>query len=217
MDVHSATAAATGCRTLWLGDLPQFADEAYLAGLFASEGVASVKLIRNRVSGLPEGYAFLEFASHEAAADVLARYNGQPIPFTECLFRLNWAAHGVGRTTPEGEIGGVGRVGGGERWAKAQTTRSVIGREGGGRVFQGRLAPRAPPAGPPCPRQARRHVGCVVGWRRRRRCCGGDGRKGTGTSFHGPEKKRKKNENARVSTWRPRPNRPLLPLSPRLC
>ena len=106
MDVHSATAAATGCRTLWLGDLPAFADEAYLAGLFASEGVASVKLIRNRVSGLPEGYAFLEFTTHEAAADVLARYNGQPIPFTECLFRLNWAAHGVGRTTPEGERGG---------------------------------------------------------------------------------------------------------------
>ena len=105
MDVHSAHAAAIGCKTLWLGDLPSFADEAYLAGLFAAEGVASVKLIRNRVSGMPEGYAFLEFSSHEGAADVLARYNGQPIPFTECLFRLNWAAHGVGRTTPEGEQG----------------------------------------------------------------------------------------------------------------
>ncbi|KDD73151.1 hypothetical protein H632_c2480p0, partial [Helicosporidium sp. ATCC 50920] len=63
----------------------------------------SVKLIRNRSSGQSEGYAFLEFSSPEAAANVLALFNGQVIPGTDQIFRLNWAAYGVGKTASAGE------------------------------------------------------------------------------------------------------------------
>jgi RNA recognition motif-containing protein len=111
---HAETAKATGATTLWIGDLPHFADEAYVAGLFAAEGVVSVKLIYSRqVPNRPESFGFVTFHSHAAAADVLERYSGQPVPYTNCVFRLNWAAHGVGRTTAEGErLGGGGGVGG---------------------------------------------------------------------------------------------------------
>ena len=100
----AAAAAATGSRTLWQGDLPPFADEAYVASLYQAEGIVAVKFIRDRHTGFSQGYAFLEFASHEAAADVLRRYSSQPIPGSQdCVFRLNWASHGVGRSVQEGE------------------------------------------------------------------------------------------------------------------
>lgn len=100
----AAAAAATGSRTLWQGDLPPFADEAYVASLYQAEGIVAVKFIRDRHTGFSQGYAFLEFGSHEAAADVLRRYSSQPIPGSQdCVFRLNWASHGVGRSVQEGE------------------------------------------------------------------------------------------------------------------
>ncbi len=59
-------------RTLWLGDLPFWADENYVFNLFASTGaVVSCKIIRNKVTNLSEGYGFVEFRTHEAAEQVL--------------------------------------------------------------------------------------------------------------------------------------------------
>lgn len=34
---------------------------------------------------------------------LLKSYNGQPIPGTDQVFRLNWAAYGVGKAQPAGE------------------------------------------------------------------------------------------------------------------
>lgn len=91
-------------RSLWLGDLPQWIDEAFLLGIFAGTNqLVSVKLIRNRATGASEGYAFLEFRTHEAADTILKTYNGHPIPNTDLIFRLNWAAYGVGKAQPAGE------------------------------------------------------------------------------------------------------------------
>ncbi len=53
--------------------------------------------------GLSEGYGFLEFRSHEAAETILRTYNGHPIPGTEQVFRLNWAAFGVGKNATEAD------------------------------------------------------------------------------------------------------------------
>ena len=158
-------------RTLWLGDLPFWADENYVFNLFASTGaVVSCKIIRNKVTNLSEGYGFVEFRTHEAAeqvppsaiplhmavhlrgflaarrvstrrprgfsvyhvrhgavslhrtcriarrcaeatgglshvtasSQVLNTYNGCPIPNTDQLFRLNWAAFGVGKGSADG-------------------------------------------------------------------------------------------------------------------
>lgn len=92
-------------RSLWLGDLPQWVDESHLYNIFVITGqLVSVKLIRNRSSGLSEGYAFLEFRTHEAAAHVLSHWNGQPFPNDPShVLRLNWAAYGVGKSARQGE------------------------------------------------------------------------------------------------------------------
>ena len=74
-------------------------DETYLTHLFGSPGneLQSVKVIRNKQTGFSEGYGFVDFASNAAAQRVLQAYNGQVIPGTTQVFRLNWAAHGVGQ------------------------------------------------------------------------------------------------------------------------
>ena len=55
-----------GCR-----DLPYYCDESLLYALFAStQAVVSVKIIRNKVTNLSEGYGFVEFRTHEAAEQV---------------------------------------------------------------------------------------------------------------------------------------------------
>ncbi|KAL7618779.1 polyadenylate-binding protein RBP47B' [Lactuca sativa] len=89
-------------RTLWIGDLPYWADESYLHSWFAATNeVLSIKVIRNKATGLPEGYGFVEFASHSTAERVLQSYNGTQIPGTELSFRLNWASSGIGERRPD--------------------------------------------------------------------------------------------------------------------
>ncbi|KAL6867209.1 hypothetical protein ACP4OV_015233 [Aristida adscensionis] len=89
-------------RTLWIGDLQYWTDENYLYNCFAHTGeVQSVKIIRNKLSGLPEGYGFIEFISHEAAEKVLQTYNGTQMPGTEHTFRLNWASFSSGERRPD--------------------------------------------------------------------------------------------------------------------
>eukprot|EP00192_Tetraselmis_astigmatica_P012858 CAMPEP_0117660440 /NCGR_PEP_ID=MMETSP0804-20121206/6970_1 /TAXON_ID=1074897 /ORGANISM="Tetraselmis astigmatica, Strain CCMP880" /LENGTH=388 /DNA_ID=CAMNT_0005467171 /DNA_START=592 /DNA_END=1758 /DNA_ORIENTATION=- len=73
-------------------------DENFLYQAFLATGeVATTKVIRNKATGLSEGYGFIEFSSHEAAARVLQQLNGKAIPQTDQVFRLNWAAFGVGK------------------------------------------------------------------------------------------------------------------------
>lgn len=74
--------------------------------LFCSElvyplQVVSIKIIRNKITGQPEGYGFVEFVSHAAAERVLQTYNGTPMPGTEQNFRLNWASFGIGEKRPD--------------------------------------------------------------------------------------------------------------------
>ena len=99
-------------RSLWLGDLPTWVDEAFLVNVFApTQQLTSVKLIRNRMTGVSEGYAFLEFQNHASADYVLKMYNGQTVPGTDLTFRLNWAVYGVGKS--QGTQGGEGTAGNG--------------------------------------------------------------------------------------------------------
>lgn len=90
-------ASAEEVKTLWIGDLQYWVDESYLYGCFAHTGeVVSVKIIRNKLTGQPEGYGFVEFMSHAAAERILQTYNGTQMPGTEQTFRLNWASFGMG-------------------------------------------------------------------------------------------------------------------------
>ncbi|KAJ0020938.1 hypothetical protein Pint_31088 [Pistacia integerrima] len=89
-------------RTLWIGDLQYWVDENYLNSCFAHTGeVVSIKIIRNKITGQPEGYGFVEFVSHAAAERILQTYNGTPMPGTEQTFRLNWASFGIGEKRPD--------------------------------------------------------------------------------------------------------------------
>ncbi|XP_042513174.1 polyadenylate-binding protein RBP47B'-like isoform X2 [Macadamia integrifolia] len=84
-------------RTLWIGDLQYWIDESYLHNCFAHTGeVLSIKIIRNKITGQPEGYGFIEFVTHAAAERVLQTFNGTQMPGTEQTFRLNWASFGIG-------------------------------------------------------------------------------------------------------------------------
>ena len=84
-------------KTIWIGDLHHWMDENYLHRCFASTGeISSIKVIRNKQTGLSEGYGFVEFYSHATAEKVLQNYAGILMPNTEQPFRLNWATFSTG-------------------------------------------------------------------------------------------------------------------------
>ncbi|EDO32015.1 predicted protein [Nematostella vectensis] len=87
--------------TLWMGDLDQFADEAFVASAFAAmgESVASVKMIKNRITGGPAGYCFVDFGDTGTAQKVMSKLNGLPIPGSNPIkrFKLNWATYAYGK------------------------------------------------------------------------------------------------------------------------
>jgi RNA recognition motif-containing protein len=58
--------------------------------------IISVKIIRNKQTGQPEGYGFIEFGSNALAEQVLQNYNGQMMPNGNQTFKLNWATSGAG-------------------------------------------------------------------------------------------------------------------------
>ncbi|GLT47016.1 hypothetical protein SLA2020_207380 [Shorea laevis] len=89
-------------KTIWVGDLHHWMDENYLHGCFASTGeIVSIKVIRNKHTGLSEGYGFVEFYTHATAEKVLQNYGGILMPNTEQPFRLNWATFSTGEKHSE--------------------------------------------------------------------------------------------------------------------
>lgn len=58
--------------------------------LFVHTGeLTNVKLIKDKASGLPQGYGFVYFTSTVAAQKVLENFNGQPIPGTNKVFKYS--------------------------------------------------------------------------------------------------------------------------------
>ncbi|KAI8871124.1 hypothetical protein GQ42DRAFT_103870, partial [Ramicandelaber brevisporus] len=83
--------------SLWQGNIEDWMTESYIQQIWQALGfVVTVKIIRERPQqqSLHPGYCFVEFGSHQLASMVLATYNGQPIPGTNKVFRLNWASGG---------------------------------------------------------------------------------------------------------------------------
>lgn len=67
----------TDSKTIWVGDIEAWMDDNYVSNVFSKIGpVVGVKLIRDKQTGAPMGYGFVEFASHEIAARVLQISNG---------------------------------------------------------------------------------------------------------------------------------------------
>ena len=64
-----------------MGEIEPWMDENSIAALFAHIAkTTSVKIIKDRMTGLPAGYGFVEFDTHETAKKVLETLNGTPIP-----------------------------------------------------------------------------------------------------------------------------------------
>lgn len=82
-------------RTLWVGDVMSYMDEAYLVNLFSQAGgVTGAKVIREKGGTQPVGYGFVEFESHEKAARVLQLFSTSVNPATNKPFKLNWGVYG---------------------------------------------------------------------------------------------------------------------------
>uniref|UniRef100_A0A673TUW8 tRNA selenocysteine 1-associated protein 1 n=1 Tax=Suricata suricatta TaxID=37032 RepID=A0A673TUW8_SURSU len=76
--------------SLWMGDLEPYMDENFISRAFATMGetVMSVKIIRNRLTGIPAGYCFVEFADLATAEKCLHKINGKPLPGATPLLSL---------------------------------------------------------------------------------------------------------------------------------
>ncbi|ROT37137.1 RNA-binding domain-containing protein [Sodiomyces alkalinus F11] len=90
----SGTPSEGNKTTLWMGELEPWMDENFIKGVFlsaAGENV-NVKVIRDKNSG-NAGYCFVEFSTTEAASKALT-LNGNPVPNSARMFKLNWASGG---------------------------------------------------------------------------------------------------------------------------
>lgn len=68
-------------KSLWMGEIEPWMQESSIPQLFSHVAqVVSVKVIKDKMTGLPSGYGFVEFDSHETAKKVLETCNGAPIP-----------------------------------------------------------------------------------------------------------------------------------------
>ncbi|CAL5034221.1 unnamed protein product [Urochloa decumbens] len=82
-----------GARSLWIGGLLRWMDEDYLYACFAySPELLTLFIKRSKHTGQSEGYGFLKFSDHTAAAHILKSYDGQKMPNADQDFSLNWAA-----------------------------------------------------------------------------------------------------------------------------
>ena len=109
--VESAGAPRMGKR-LYVGNLPYQTDEAALRELFGQDGrqVEEVKIVTDRETGRPRGFAFVEMATDEQAQAAVEAHNGKPFggrPLTVSEARE--------RTPGGGGGGGGGRGGYGRR------------------------------------------------------------------------------------------------------
>lgn len=86
--------------SIWAGDLDSYMDETFLRNAVAACGWAAditrIKVVRDRYNGMHAGYGFLDAASPDAAARVLATGSGMPIPGTNRCWRLNMGRNAQG-------------------------------------------------------------------------------------------------------------------------
>jgi RNA recognition motif-containing protein len=95
--------------TLYVGNLPFNATEDEIRGLFGQHGaVDSVKIITDRETGRPRGFAFVEMPP-DAAQEAIAGLNGYAM--SGRALRVNEARERPPRSPRSGPPGG-----GGDRW-----------------------------------------------------------------------------------------------------
>ncbi|XP_055385231.1 tRNA selenocysteine 1-associated protein 1 [Condylostylus longicornis] len=82
---------------LWMGSLETYMTENFIIAAFRKMGEEpqNVRLMRNKYTGEPSGYCFVNFSSDDKAIDAMHKLNGKPIPGTNPIvrFRLNSASN----------------------------------------------------------------------------------------------------------------------------
>lgn len=103
-------------RKLYVGNLPYQTTEADLEALFAAAGdVAAVTVMRDRETGRARGFAFVEMASDDAAANAIDSLNNSSYGGRNLL---------VNEARPqEPRSGGFGGGGGGQRQPRRSEPR----------------------------------------------------------------------------------------------
>jgi cold-inducible RNA-binding protein len=100
-------------KRLYVGNLPYQAEEAQLRSLFEQDGrqVEEVKIVTDRETGRPRGFAFVEMATDDQARSAVEALNGKPFggrPLTVSEARER-APGGGGGGGGGGGRGGYGR------------------------------------------------------------------------------------------------------------
>lgn len=84
-------------------------DESYLQSVITSLGygkeLLSVKIIKDKATGQPLKYGFLEFNTRENASNFYQNYNNRTITNTNKQFKLNWASYGTSKTNSNVKLG----------------------------------------------------------------------------------------------------------------
>ncbi len=105
---------------LYVGNLPFDVDEAQLRTLFTGGGrsVTEVKMVTDRETGRPRGFAFVEMGSQDDANAAIRELNGKELGGR--ALTVNEArereSRGPGGGRSGGGRSGGGRMGGGPRW-----------------------------------------------------------------------------------------------------
>ncbi|HEX2458634.1 MAG TPA: RNA-binding protein [Vicinamibacterales bacterium] len=104
---------------LYVGNLPYETTETELEGLFAQTGaVASVNVVRDRETGRPRGFAFVEMASEADAKNAIAQLNERPFGGRKLM--VNEARPQVPRGGGGGGFRGGDNRGGGGRGGRSE-------------------------------------------------------------------------------------------------
>ena len=91
----SQTQNSTNLNSLWIGELDNWMDDNYIKNAINNYNIEikSIKIMKDKNSGVSLGYGFIEFEDKETASNALKQLNGQPLPNSNKVFKLNWASY----------------------------------------------------------------------------------------------------------------------------
>jgi RNA recognition motif-containing protein len=120
-------------KRLYVGNLAYSVTEAELRDVFAEVGnVAEVKVVLDRDTGRPRGFAFVEMSSDAEAADAMSKLNGSELQGRSMNIKEAQERSGGGGGGRGGGWGGGGGGGGGGGWGGGGGGGGRGGRGGGG-------------------------------------------------------------------------------------
>jgi RNA recognition motif-containing protein len=120
-------------KRLYVGNLAYSVTEAELRDVFAEVGnVAEVKVVLDRDTGRPRGFAFVEMSSDAEATDAMSKLNGSELQGRSMNIKEAQERSGGGGGGRGGGWGGGGGGGGGGGWGGGGGGGGRGGRGGGG-------------------------------------------------------------------------------------